>query len=117
MLESILFITKKKKENTKLAVYVNQRRFRSTRGLAHNGDFYFNTGSLDGNEMIRQFIDVVISYEIIGVIIFGIVSDSGGGNEKFFKLLRDNLPISGSGNAINCFQCKNLVDPSRVIYF
>ena len=83
----------------------------------HNGDFYFNTGSLDGNEMIRQFIDVVTSYETIGVNIFGIVSDGGGGNAKFFKLLRDNLPISGSGVNMNCFWCKNPIDPSRFIYF
>ena len=46
--------------------------------------------------MIHQCIDVVSSYEMIGVNIFGIVSDGGGGNKKFFKLLRDNLPMNGS---------------------
>ena len=53
----------------------------------HNGDFYYNTGSLDANEIVRQFLDVIVSYELIGVKILGIVSDAGGGNESFFKTI------------------------------
>ena len=71
-----------KKRIAALAVYTNQWKFQSTRGLVHDGYFYYNTGSLDGNDTIIQCIDVVSVYEIIGVKIFGIVSD-GGGNTMF----------------------------------
>ena len=66
-----------------MAVYANQWRFRLTRGLVYNGDFYYNKGSLDGNKMIRQFIDVIASYEFIEVKIYGILSDGVGGYAKF----------------------------------
>ena len=42
---------------------------------------------------MRQFIDVVISYERINVKTFGVVGDGGGGNQKFFKLLTSHLPM------------------------
>ena len=74
-----------KKSEKQLAVYSNQWRFRSTMGSTHNGDFYYNCGSLDANEITRQFIDVLTSYELIGVKILGIVGDGGGGNERFFR--------------------------------
>ena len=61
--------------------------------------------------MIRQFIDVVTSYETIEVNIFGIVSDGGGRNNKSFKLLRDNLPRCGLWPDINCLRCNNHIDP------
>ena len=49
---------------------------------------HFNTGSLDGDELVRQFIDVVTSYEMIGVKIYGIVSDGGGGSTNFSTWLQ-----------------------------
>ena len=60
-----------KEKKTQLVVYENQWRFRSVDSIRHNGKFYFNTGSLDANEMIKQFIDVMISYEMMGVQILG----------------------------------------------
>ena len=56
-----------KNPQKKATVYANQWRFRSTNNLVHNADFFFNNGSLDGNELIRQMIQVVVSYEFIGV--------------------------------------------------
>ena len=81
--QNILDRAKKKKGVTKkcVRVYTNQWRFRSTHNLTHNADFFFHNGSLDGHELIRQLIKVVISYEFIGVKIFGLVSDAGGGNK------------------------------------
>ena len=63
--------------------------------------------------MIRQFVDVVTSYETIGVTIFGIVSDGGCGNAKFFKMLCNNLTIYGSVPEIDCFRCKTPIDPDQ----
>ena len=53
MLENILNTNKKTKNGEQLSVYANQWRLRSTKGLIHNSDFYFNKGSLDGNELVR----------------------------------------------------------------
>ena len=62
MFENILFMRKKQNNNLQIVIYTNQWRFWSTWGIIYNGDFYNNTGSLDGNEMIRQFIDVISSF-------------------------------------------------------
>ena len=72
MFDTIFSLTKLK-SNKPLKIYVTQWQFRSTYGIVHHGDFYFNTGSLDGNEIIRQFLDMVISYESTCIKIFGIV--------------------------------------------
>ena len=88
MLKEILGMNDYKKIGTKqLAVYANQWRFRSTRGLTHNSNYYYNTGGLDGNMILSQFIDVLTTYELLGVQILGIVSDGGGSNTKFFNTL------------------------------
>ena len=88
MFKTILSLTKKKKDSASLVVYTNQWRFRQTRGIVHNGAFYYNTGSLDGNEMMRQFMDIVLSYETITVKMFVIVSDGGGCN-VFFQAAKE----------------------------
>ena len=80
ILANILNTKTPKKLGDQLGIYTNQWRFRSTRSLIHVGDFYYNSGSLDGDEILRQFLDVVSLYEMIGVRVFRIVSDGGGGN-------------------------------------
>ena len=100
----------------KKTVYANQWRFRSTRNLVHNADFFFNDGSLDGNELIRQMIQVVLSYEFIVVKIFGIVSDAGGGNSKMFRLLQGHHTIKGPWPDAKCLSFVNPVDRDRNIY-
>ena len=77
--------------------------------MVHNADFFFNDGSLDGNELIRQMIQVVLSYEFIGVKIFGIVSDTGGGNSKMFRLLQGHHNIKGPWPDAKCLSFVNPV--------
>ena len=72
---------------------------------------------MDDSELIRQFIEVVISYENIGVKIIGIVSDGGGGNTEFFRMLCDNLPVETHWPGKASIICLNPVDKSRYIYF
>lgn len=55
----------------------------------HNIDLFFNHNSLNGNELIRQMMQVVCSYEFIGVKIFGIVSGAGGSNTKILSFYKD----------------------------
>ena len=97
-------------------MYAKQWRFRSTNNLVHNADFFFNNGSLDGNELIRQMIQVVVSYEFIGVKIFGIVSDAGGGNTKMFKLLQGHNVVKGPWPDAKCLSFVNPADKDRSIY-
>jgi hypothetical protein len=75
------------------AVYVNQWRFRSVYNVIHNSNFFFNCGSLDGNELLIQMMHVVCGYEKIGVKIYGIVCDACGSKRGLFKLLRDGLKL------------------------
>ena len=51
--ENILSLTKANKTVAQIAVYTNRWRFRLTTGHIHNGDFYFSTGRLDSNELVR----------------------------------------------------------------
>ena len=100
------------------AIYVNQWCFRSTYNVIHNAEFFFNTGSLDGNDMLHQLIHVMIlSYELIGVQILGLVSDAGGINAGLIRLLRSgqrskhNQPETNAALA----SFSNPFDPSRRI--
>ena len=61
----------------------------------HNAKFYYNTESLDVNEITKQCIDVLISYEILEVKILGVVSVGDGGNENCFRQMVDNSLIIG----------------------
>ena len=78
-LEKIIFPTNKESSQKKyINVYCNQWRYRSMSGKVHNGDFFYNKGSLDGNEILRQFLLVLFSYESIGCFVYGLACDSGG---------------------------------------
>ena len=119
MLQEILGMKKTSKISDKqLSVSANQWRFRSTRGLTHNSYYYYNIGSLDGNQILGQFIDVVSSYELLGVQIIGLVSDGGGSNVKFFNTLfgiqckYSKWPLSDSVYTLMCMK-----DNSRLIYW
>jgi hypothetical protein len=100
------------------AVYVNQWRFRSVYNVIHNSNFFFNCGSLDGNELLSQMIHVVCGYEMIGVKIYGLVCDAGGSNRGLFKLLREGLKLELVGVdrvAPGYVTFINPYDPSRTI--
>ena len=61
-------------------------------------------------------LQVVLSYEFIGVKIFGIVSDAGGRNTKMFKLLQGHHEIKGPWPSAECLSFANPVDLNRSIY-
>jgi hypothetical protein len=62
------------------AVYVNQWRFLSIYNVIRNSNFFFNSGSLNGNKLLSQMMHAIYGYEKIGVKIYGIVCDAGGSN-------------------------------------
>ena len=94
MLENILNSSTNNINGPQMAVYANQWRFRSTKGIIHNGDFYFNKGSLDRNELVKQLIDVLACYEMVGINIYGIVSDGGGSDTKIFNTIADDKTLN-----------------------
>jgi hypothetical protein len=82
----------------KPAMYVNIWRLRTTKNLAHNCEFFFNNGSLTGNELLRQFLRVVGHCKLIGVSILGLLNDAAGQNVKFVDFLTSaNTRITVTG--------------------
>ena len=66
--------------------------------------------------MVRQFVDVVSSYDLVGIKIHGIVSDSGGGNAKFFHIISEYTLLKGKWMSNTCVCAVNLIDPNRCMY-
>jgi len=102
--------------NNANAKKVNQWRFRSIKGIIHNAKYFFNSGSLTGDELLRQFTHVVSCYESIGVRILGCVCDAGGQNSRLFHYLCCSTPIDDNAwLSNNCVLVTNPAIPSRKI--
>ena len=84
--------------------------------MVHNTIFSYNKGSTDGNGLVRQFINIISSYELIGIKIYGMVSDGCGGNTKTFKIIFDYKPLITKWISKNCLSTMNQINPSRIIY-
>ena len=98
------------------AKYVNQWRYRSVKGRSFNCEFWFNGGSLDGNALVEQFVQVVLHCEIIGARVFGFVYDAGGYNARMMKLLRGNNSLpEGGWIPLDSVRTRNPYDPNRWI--
>ena len=102
---------------SKSATYVNQWRYRSVNGKTYNLEFWFNSGSLKGEELLAQFHHVTMRCEIVGARVFGMTCDAGGNNNCLYKLLRrlENLP-EGGWLPINNVRTINSWDKCRYIY-
>ena len=72
------------------ANYVNQWKFRSVYGETRNLEFFFNDGTLDGNEMLRQFLHIIMCLDVIGVEVYGLCLDGGGSNRGFVSRILSN---------------------------
>ena len=47
-----------------ISLSVNQFRFRSADNRTHTGEFFFNNGSLSGDELLKQTKQVIFGYEM-----------------------------------------------------
>jgi hypothetical protein len=100
----------------KPAMYVNLWRLRTTRNVTQSCEFFFNTGSLSGDELLRQFMRVSAHYELIGVQILGLLSDAAGQNARLFHLLRSGKTVGASGYpSIEEVSFPNPVNPTRSV--
>ena len=103
-------------QNTKVpAVYANQWRFRSIHNKTHNAEFFFNSGSITKDELLRQFMHVVTCYEMSGVKVMGIVPDAGGPNSGLLKLLRKDEKVEGNWPNTACLSLVNHMCLERCI--
>ena len=76
-----------------MTVYANQWIFRSTKDDVHNVFYYFNKSILTCNDIVEQFIDVLLYYENLGIQIYGLVCDGGGSNESFLHKIVDAFDL------------------------
>jgi len=86
-------VNKKDEDDDKIAKKVNQWRLRTVKGKHHNGEFWFNNGSLTGDELMWQFTHVVSCYEAVGIRILGFECDAGGQNARLLKYLRKDKDL------------------------
>jgi len=102
--------------NNVKAKKVNQWHFRSIKGVIHNAEYFFNSGSLTGNELMHQFMHVVSCYKAIGVQILGCICDAGGQNSQLFNYLQCLTPLDDNSWLSNdCVLVKNPAIPSQKI--
>jgi len=74
-------------------IYCNQWLARNPFGATLLGEFFYNRGDLDGNEVMRQFLQVSTSAALVKLETVGLVSDMGGPNERFYRNLMDGRTI------------------------
>ena len=98
-----------------LSVYADQWRFRFTRGITYNINLNVSTGVLKSNEITKQLIDTLVSFEFLGIRIHVGVSDGGGDNNKLFCLLFDNKDTIEAWPEIRSISFINLANLSRRI--
>ena len=77
-------------------IYCNQWLARNPYGTTLVGEFFYNEGNLDGNEIMRQFLQVSTSAALANLTTVGLVSDMGGSNDRFYHYLRDGESIPAS---------------------
>ena len=81
------------KEVHKAATYINQWRFRSIYNETRTIEFFYNSGSLPGDELMKQLFNIISMMNLIEVRILGFVSDTRGNNTILNKLLRNGKEI------------------------
>ena len=98
------------------ATQVCQWRARAVDGSSFNCEVWYNHGTLNGDELLEQFTQVVMRCEIAGFGVLGFVCDAGGPSTRLMKLLRDNRHLpEGGWLPLETVVAVNPYDPSRRI--
>ena len=71
---------------------------------------------MDTSRIHKQFIDVIASYDMMGVKIFSVVSNGSGGNETFFWKMSNDLHMIELWTNENGVRFVNPVDSNRHVY-
>jgi len=78
------------------ATSVNLFRGRNIYNNAFNAEFYFNNGSLTGDELLGQMLHALCGFEVVGLIVIAGLGDTGGSNYSLFQTLRRNSEVNGA---------------------
>ena len=73
-----------------IAKKVNLFRVRTLYGLTGNVEFFYNNGSLTGDDLLGQVLRVILLCETVGLQVNLLVSDAGGPNAGLLTALREN---------------------------
>ena len=75
-------------EEGHLVTYVNQFRLRTCKNVSISLEFFFNDGTLDGNELMYQLFHVQSMLNNVGIDILMLSMDAGGNNTRLAHMLR-----------------------------
>ena len=98
-------------------IYCNQWLARNPYGATFIGEFFYNDGDLDGNEVMRQYLQVTTSAAMMNLQTVGLLSDMGGANDRFYSYLRDGRTIQNNDLwPIDLVVVKNPVNPGMKLH-
>ena len=97
---------------------VNIFRLRTAFNQTWNVAYYFNCGSLDGDELLRQLITIIIACELVGIKIKLQMSDAGGADMKAAAYLTQNKynALPEGKPHLECVRYTNPMAIDRYIY-
>jgi hypothetical protein len=98
------------------AKYVNVFCIRNTTSKTHNGEFFFNNGSLTRDDMVGQLVNVILCCELSNLHVFGVCMDAGGRNASMYLSLTGNPVLKGASPPLRHFCFENPVDNTVFIY-
>ena len=91
----------------------NVFRFRSLKNKKFNCTYFFNAGKLSGEVLMEQLLHTIRGLEFIGVKIYGVCLDAGGGNARAVRLLTGQPSVDSVWPVDRDVSFKNPADPSR----
>ena len=101
-----------------VATMVNIFRLKTAFNQTWNVAYYFNCGSLDGDELLRQLTTVIIACKSVGIKIKLQISNAGWANMKAAAYLTDykcnSLPVGKP--QFECVRYSNAMATNRYIY-
>jgi hypothetical protein len=103
-------------EEYTLAKKVNLWQIQTEYGICENMEYFYNTGSLTGDEILQQLLRVILCLETTETEVHMLVMDAGGGNSSLLASLRKDKQLKGSWIAQDCISFINPFDPRRRIF-
>lgn len=82
-------------DSVHVAKKVNLFRLRTLYGQTENLEWFFNDGTLTGDDLIGQILRVICLCEIVGVQVYVLIADAGGANSSLFTALRKEKSLEG----------------------
>ena len=81
-------------DGAEMASYVNQFRIHTARNVTANVEFFFNNGSLPGDELLSQLLHVTSQLNNVNIQVLMLCMDAGGNNSRLANLLRHEKKLN-----------------------